>query len=505
MLYVSVTSSTMYKPIIVGSTPQGQVSISLGDKLTQGNYAFTVGTAAPPSGYRYAVLEALGGYGSYVQVADCGGYYVQVPPLQVSVSANPTSGKAPLSVSFSSSVSGGSPPYSYSWSFGDGSSSTDANPTHTYQNQGTYTATLTVTDSSGSQQSASITIDVSPPVQPLGVTIHVSPATYGDVPFTAAFSSSVTGGTGSYTYKWDFGYGATSNDQNPTQTYTNPGTYSVTLTVTDSAGNTQTASQTITIYPAMSVTISANPTQGNNPLDVSFSSSVTGGSGSYTYSWNFGDGATDTSANPAHTYNSVGSYTVRLSVTDAANAQVLSNQITITVTAPPILPPAIQTAVKIGVAAASGIVIGLGGDLVAAKAFGLSVGTAAGTTAAASYFGIGAVSGVVSYGVDQYTCSLGWNKLDRFAASWGAGTAVGVVLTLLVAPPVGLALLGGILVSTAVSAAVSYATDTGVCPNTSLSTNGAITNWLPLVSDQNEHSRNEVRILARRVMRDLIQ
>src|SRR6516162_5790024 len=69
-------------------------------------------------------------------------------PLAATTSASPTTGNAPLSVSFAGSASGGTAPYSYSWAFGDGSTSTSQSPSHTYGAAGTYTATLTVTDGS---------------------------------------------------------------------------------------------------------------------------------------------------------------------------------------------------------------------------------------------------------------------------------------------------------------------------------------------------------------------
>jgi PKD repeat protein len=105
-------------------------------------------------------------------------------PLAATASANPTSGQVPLTVSFSGTATGGSPPYSYSWSFGDGSpASTAQNPAHTYNNSGTYTATLTVTDSSSPAKTASssVTITASPiagtaPGAPTGLTAGASNA-----------------------------------------------------------------------------------------------------------------------------------------------------------------------------------------------------------------------------------------------------------------------------------------------------------------------------------------
>ncbi|MCK4443829.1 MAG: PKD domain-containing protein [Thermoplasmata archaeon] len=86
-----------------------------------------------------------------------------IPPLQVSASGNPNSGDAPLTVHFSTSVSGGLTPYSYSWTFGDGSSSSQKSPTHTYSSPGTYTAKVTVRDDAWNEQtkSDSITVHVS--------------------------------------------------------------------------------------------------------------------------------------------------------------------------------------------------------------------------------------------------------------------------------------------------------------------------------------------------------
>lgn len=198
--------------------------------------------------------------------------------LQVSVSANPTSGSSPLTVSFSTQVSGGVSPYSYNWNFGDGSSSGGQNPTHTYANSGTYTATLTVTDNSGSQRSASVIITVTAPVQPLSVSISANP-TQGEAPLTVSFTSQVTGGSPGYTYDWNFGDGGTDTSPNPTHVYSQPGDYAVTLTVSDSSGNSATSSPlTITLVAPTTTTetsssattssIASTGTQSNGWIDT---------------------------------------------------------------------------------------------------------------------------------------------------------------------------------------------------------------------------------------------
>lgn len=81
--------------------------------------------------------------------------------------AIPTAGTAPLTVSFTSSVSGGVPPYTYSWDFDDGSGTSTQGPSvqHTYQAAGIYTARLTVTDVVGAETFATVTVIAnSPPI-----------------------------------------------------------------------------------------------------------------------------------------------------------------------------------------------------------------------------------------------------------------------------------------------------------------------------------------------------
>ncbi len=99
-------------------------------------------------------------------------------PLAATASANPTSGQVPLTVAFTGTATGGTPPYSYSWNFGDGSAtSTAQNPSHTYNNAGTFTATLTAKDSSSPVKSATSTVSITgspiagtPPGAPTGLT-----------------------------------------------------------------------------------------------------------------------------------------------------------------------------------------------------------------------------------------------------------------------------------------------------------------------------------------------
>jgi len=256
--------------------------------------------------------------------------------LLATASASPTSGLAPLTVTFSGSASGGASPYTWSWTFGDGATSTSQNPSHTYSAAGTYIATLTVADSKTATSSDSVTITVTS-VPALSATASASP-TSGLAPLAVSFTGSASGGTSPYTWNWAFGDGGTSTSQNPSHTYSSVGTYTATLTVTDSSSATSSSSVTITVtsVPALSATASASPTSGYTPLAVSFTGSASGGTSPYTWSWAFGDGSSSSSQNPSHTYSSAGTYTATLTVTDSASA-TSSSSVTITVNAVPSL------------------------------------------------------------------------------------------------------------------------------------------------------------------------
>ncbi len=187
----------------------------------------------------------------------------------------------------------------------------------------------------------------SPPPNSPPVAAASATPTSGTAPLTVAFSSDGSSDSdGSITsYAWDFGDGTNSNEANPSYTYNSAGTYTATLTVTDDDGATDTDQVTITVtepganQPPNAVA-SATPTSGTAPLTVNFTgdqSSDPDGTIS-SYDWDFGDGTTATVANPTHTYNSAGTYTAVLTVTDDGGATDTA-QVVITVNAAANQPP----------------------------------------------------------------------------------------------------------------------------------------------------------------------
>jgi PKD repeat protein len=152
--------------------------------------------------------------------------------------ANPTSGNAPLTVSFDASSSSDSDGtiVSYQWNFGDGSTGSNVRTSHTYSSKGTYTANLTIQDNDGASSTANATITVNDNKPPVA-RINANP-TSGKAPLTVTFDAS-----GSYdpdgnitSYSWDFGDGSQGSGTQISHTYSAARTYAVTLTVRDNQG-----------------------------------------------------------------------------------------------------------------------------------------------------------------------------------------------------------------------------------------------------------------------------
>jgi PKD repeat protein len=138
------------------------------------------------------------------------------------------------------------------------------------------------------------------------------------------FTDASTDADGSVTaWSWQFGDGESSGEQSPSHTYAAAGTYTVQLTATDNEGATAQASQQVTAgtAPPQNQPPHAEFTVDCTQLACVFSDRSTDDVGVTNWSWSFGDGATSTDRNPAHTYSSGGTFEVRLTVTDGGGAQ----------------------------------------------------------------------------------------------------------------------------------------------------------------------------------------
>jgi PKD repeat protein len=132
------------------------------------------------------------------------------------------------------------------------------------------------------------------------------------------FYGIASGGIQPYTYEWDFGDGATFNEQNPVHVYNTEGVYTTTFTVTDSVGSIASDTVEVIVYSSDEIVVSIDAdSKGIVGFEMFFNSIVHGGTEPYIYSWDFGDGTPiNHETNPGHIFENSGIYFVTLTVTD---------------------------------------------------------------------------------------------------------------------------------------------------------------------------------------------
>ena len=207
----------------------------------------------------------------------------------------------------------------YNWDFGDGSHASGPAVTHQYAKSGTYTVTLTIIDNSTTNtdtQSDTLSVRVNePPVANAGPDQLVTAS-------LVQFDGSASGDADDSisVYAWDFGDGQAGDGPTPTHVYAEPGTYDVTLVVTD-------ASETIrnTAEDAMQVVVNARPIADAGPdlvaapgetLTFQGTRSLDPDGAIAEYAWDFRDGATAYGEIARHAFDKPGIYAVQLSVKD---------------------------------------------------------------------------------------------------------------------------------------------------------------------------------------------
>lgn len=261
---------------------------------------------------------------------DCGTSVVSqsisilLPPT-AGFSASTTSGCMPLLVSFNSGNSANAATYSWSFPGGSPSSSTAQNPTVTYSNPGTYSVTLIVFNSAGSDT--------------LQLANHIAVAPLPSPSFTSTANGLTTffvnSSANANSYSWQFGDGATSSEVNPSHTYAEDGTYTVSLSATNDCG-TVTTTQTVSVVTPPTAGFSAANASGCAPLTVQFSNESSENASSFLWEFPGGSPATSTEENPVVTYASTGIYSATLTVTNSAGSNTFSQTSLVTVTTTPV-------------------------------------------------------------------------------------------------------------------------------------------------------------------------
>ncbi len=185
----------------------------------------------------YSVTLAVTGPGGTNQVTQSGYVKVLAAPAPVAgFGATIRSGVAPTTVTFSCQSQGDIT--SRLWKFGDGGTSTAAQAVHTYVAPGTYDVTLSVTSPGGADDELKVGyIEVKSPAPtppPPPTAEFAADVLKGPAPLVVNFQNLSSGQVDKAT--WSFGDGSTSSARNPAHTYSEPGVYAVTLTVSNAGG-----------------------------------------------------------------------------------------------------------------------------------------------------------------------------------------------------------------------------------------------------------------------------
>lgn len=238
-----------------------------------------------------------------------------------------TAGCLPLAVEFRDTIRTAK---NYEWNFGDGSpqrTSAQGQITHTYNAVGTYQVMMVAIDPDKCVPRDTSYLNIRVTDLKANLDFNINKLNPCDS-FRYRFDN-LSGGTLSFTstaFTWDFGDGSpriTTGNAPVFHQYASPGTYTVKMLFRDSVYCNELDS--VTRQLRVSALVKANftkPDDGCAPLNVQFNNTSDGGS---TFRWDFGDGTTSSQSTPAHTYNTPGTYNIKLVVVDSATCNIIDS------------------------------------------------------------------------------------------------------------------------------------------------------------------------------------
>jgi PKD repeat protein len=321
-----LTGSTQLSPVhVVASAVSGNGVASmityLDDVKMYTTYTAQTDISLPmtPGSHRI-VVNSWDTKGALMQAATTITVNAQAPTATLSLSATSaltgTSITASTAASTDPNVSGSITSSTIAW--GDGTSSAGPSAAHAYAAAGSYAVTATVTDNYGKSATATKTVSIAAPVNPIAALTLSATSGTAPVSITASTAGSTDPNAGgsivSSTINW--GDGTSSAGPSASHTYSTAGTFTVTATVFDNYGKSASTAKlvTVTASAAVAPTAAMTITMSGATATVSTAAS-TAGSGSITSTViNWGDGTSSTGVTASHTYVKGGYFTITATV-----------------------------------------------------------------------------------------------------------------------------------------------------------------------------------------------
>jgi gliding motility-associated-like protein len=337
-------SSTVWKEVIVGSTPAVTFSANITSHCKAYNPVFTDatpggisrtwdfgdGTAAVtttamtvPHSYTRegafdVTLSVTNSEGCTQTLTQKAMINIAYPVVEMSA---PTAGCVPLTAALNANATNiiNDPVSAYTWNFGDNKTATTSIPTttHLYSNTGTYDVTLTATTQQGCIVTRTFDNQVQAGNPPTQVSFTASPliTCAGDPVRMLATASNAN------TYRWDFGDGTTeeTTENDIRHTFSDNGI----LTINMQAGNNgcYTTSAPVAVEVNGPVARFSFVRSCNNKNQFTFTNTSKGITANTIYEWDFGDESPlENTRDATHTYTQPGNYTVRLTIKENGTA-----------------------------------------------------------------------------------------------------------------------------------------------------------------------------------------
>lgn len=208
----------------------------------------------------------------------------------------------------------------YLWNFGDSKTDTTRNVIHAYTQPGTFTVRLTTTSDKGCPNDSAFDVTVYPDPM-VGFGEPNNPQCFGNNQFNFINSSTIL--TGTMSYAWDFGDGATAATRHATHSYAGPGDFTVKMVALSDKGCTDSISKIYKVIKYAIADFRVDPVCIDIRLPL-FNRTINTSPSTLTYLWDFDNGDISTVQNPVYKYPAPGTYNIKLTVSDIKCPQTLS-------------------------------------------------------------------------------------------------------------------------------------------------------------------------------------